>query len=827
LVGSPSASSDPEHTFISDYIANISSIQETKVNPITDGTITYHNFDIQKSPGGKLLQQTDIEFKTVPPAILATSDYVYKSSLLWTPQNNDAVLAAGNLIKDTTASGPFSYMSSSFVDAIDADDALRKLYLRASGSAKASMVIGVQSAELSLFTSYDGYVYIDGECIKYRGILHKTFESETETKQRIFFSREEYDSYVSNIQKGKSIIPIALMVDIDFKVHIKNVDETYKFKIVKDGRGSQGTEKLVKLHHAYTENDPMLVKEDRYRVILGGTKQASKKNNPGLTITNKFDYIQMSPSLKQFFSGNKQEYAKIFPGMLKVSGPKALASDFNVTTASSDVELEKNLIKLNEQVDKTVAGGSANFDLYVSFYGDKNISAQRIDLSKSGFLGTNGFTKHVNYVSTTMRLVSPEKMVQDSYRQETLSSIGGIGININPKDGTGYYLEVQASKDYFYPLEALANNLRFYKVTYDSEGGGYKPKTLLTGNVAAVGQVYGGEIAIVDSAAKETPLDPVFTISITIKKVGKDVEFGIYYGTELVGKYSEKIENGFDDSNFNQMCLFVRNDSQVVYEDFLAAQIPTGADPDDYFSFSPEDVRSEINKNSVSKDFIFKQSGTGGLKAYYNDFARMVKEAKLYDIRFDKISLMSRLIDISNINPQYQILRYDATPFGAKLFVKNTAGYAIRFTNETLTPLYITGIALEEFNSGNIKLSDTFKDDELKNIRSDPLSKNAARYGVNEFSIDSLFIQRREQAKLLSNWILKNCSYERKVLQCEIFANPILELGDKVRVFDKARGYYLNNPSYEDTVYVISTISYEGTPNGVSMSIKAVEVGQK
>ena len=188
---------------------------------------------------------------------------------------------------------------------------------------------------------------------------------------------------------------------------------------------------------------------------------------------------------------------------------------------------------------------------------------------------------------------------------------------------------------------------------------------------------------------------------------------------------------------------------------------------------------------------------------------------------------MSRLIDISQVNPQYQIIKYNSTPFGAKLFVKNTAGYAIRFTNDTLTPLYITGIALEEFNSGNIKLSDTFKDDELKNIRSDPLSKNTARYGVNEFSIDSLFIQRREQAKLLSNWILKNCSYERKVLQCEIFANPILELGDKVRVFDKARGYYLNNPSYEDTVYVISTISYEGTPNGVSMSIKAVEVGQK
>ena len=154
-----------------------------------------------------------------------------------------------------------------------------------------------------------------------------------------------------------------------------------------------------------------------------------------------------------------------------------------------------------------------------------------------------------------MRLVSPQKLTKDSFKQDTLSSIGGIGININPNDKTGYYLEVQAISDRLYSNATLASNLRFYKITYDSEGGGYKPKVLLTGNVAAIGQVYEGELQVVESAANTNPVDPVFTISITIKKNDKDVEIGIYYGTELVGKYNEKIEKGFDDSNFNKLIL--------------------------------------------------------------------------------------------------------------------------------------------------------------------------------------------------------------------------------------------------------------------------------
>ena len=828
LVGSPSTSSDPEHTFISDYIANISSIQEAKVNPITDGTITYHNFDIAKSPGGELLRDFgELELKSAPPAILALTDYVYKNSMLWEPKGSDAVLAAGNLNQNITASGPFSYMSASVIEAIDADDALRKLYRRASGSAASSMVIVVDSEELPLFTEYDNYVYVDSECIKYRGILYRTFESGSASK-RIFFSREEYDSYVSNIQKGKSLIPIALMVDVNFKVTSKTSLENYNFKIISDGRGSEGTK--MQTHYAYTEDDPMLSASYKYSITLGKTKKVSKKNNALLQITNKFDYIDISPSLKKYFK-NTMEYSKVFAGLLKIEGPKALASDLATTSASSDTGVINNLTKLNEQVDKTVQGGSTNFDPYVLFHGDKNIYAQRIDLSKSGFLGTNGFSKNVNYVSTTMRLISPAKFEGDSFRQETLSSMGGIGININPDDKTGYYLEVQANGDYYHDEAALLNNLRFYKVTYDSEGDGYKPKILLTAQVAAIGQIYEGQIEVSDTSSDTRIEDPVFTISITIKKINnnKDVEFGIYYGTELIGTHTEKIENGFDDSNFNQMCLFVRNDSQAVYEDFLAAQIPINGNPDNYFAKSPEDVRSIVRRNSVSQDFIFDKNPNSNedLKVFYNDFSRLVREAKMYDIRFDKISLLSRLIDVSKINSKFQVVKYTSTPFGAKFFVKNTAGNVIRFSDKTLTPLYITGIALEELGTGNIKMSDTFKDDELKNIRSDPLSKNTARYGVNEFSIDSLFIQRREQAKKLSDWILKNCCYERRVLQCEIFANPILELGDKVRVFDKARGYYLDNPSYEDTVYVISTISYEGSPNGVSMSIKAIEVGQK
>ena len=73
-------------------------------------------------------------------------------------------------------------------------------------------------------------------------------------------------------------------------------------------------------------------------------------------------------------------------------------------------------------------------------------------------------------------------------------------------------------------------------------------------------------------------------------------------------------------------------------------------------------------------------------------------------------------------------------------------------------------------------------------------------------------------------WILKHCSRQRLKLSLEILENPLLELGDKIKIFDKSRGFTKNN--FGDRTFVISSISRSVTSAGPSMNVTLIEVGE-
>jgi hypothetical protein len=75
-------------------------------------------------------------------------------------------------------------------------------------------------------------------------------------------------------------------------------------------------------------------------------------------------------------------------------------------------------------------------------------------------------------------------------------------------------------------------------------------------------------------------------------------------------------------------------------------------------------------------------------------------------------------------------------------------------------------------------------------------------------------------------WIIKYCGRQRLKLSMEIYPNPLLELGDKVRIYDKSRGYVQDEPNFGDRVFAISSISHAVTSNGPSMNIEIIEVGE-
>jgi hypothetical protein len=60
----------------------------------------------------------------------------------------------------------------------------------------------------------------------------------------------------------------------------------------------------------------------------------------------------------------------------------------------------------------------------------------------------------------------------------------------------------------------------------------------------------------------------------------------------------------------------------------------------------------------------------------------------------------------------------------------------------------------------------------------------------------------------------------------EVFANPLLELGDKVKVYDKSRGYYEQNADFGNKTFTVSAITYSVSDSGPTMNVDLIEVGQ-
>jgi hypothetical protein len=461
---------------------------------------------------------------------------------------------------------------------------------------------------------------------------------------------------------------------------------------------------------------------------------------------------------------------------------------------------------MNKQVDAAVPG---DFDDYVYMQGERNIYGQYIDL---------GFTP--NTISTRMRLFSSvKKRKNNEYIMSTNSSIAGIGFGLN-NNNEGYYLEVEsvgAGKDSV-AKKAAKSNLRFYKVSLNNSGK-YEVKLLVTAPVGAY-TVSNTEVQVLKN---NNTADPVFEIEVQIEKYDNGVEYSLYYGDRFVGSYIEPIGPAINVNN-TRMFMFVRNDSQAIYEYIAAAARPRGAVSKTYFrSKTKLDQAIQSGVIPVNKDYLFKKND---IKYYFNDFARLVRQVKEYETRFEAPAFSSALVDVSKVNSQYLIKKYEPTAFGAKIIVVNTSSGPIILGEESSLPLYIVGIGIEELSTGTVTMKDYFDNVDEKKRNVTQRERNISIYGSQTFNLDSQYIQTVSQAKNLMKWITKYCGRQRLKMSMEIYPNPLLELGDKIRIYDKSRGYTQDNNNFGDRVFVVSSISHSITGSGPSMTLEIVEVGE-
>jgi hypothetical protein len=808
-----------EFNFINSYTANVSSYTETQLSPVTEGNIVYHVYGPRKQP--RLDQITkkirdDLLEGTVFPASLASFNIAYNTRTVWRAEDEteNATLGAANLIEDLPEVRLKNIFNSTIV-ASNEDQAVRKMYSQGSSEQKKSMIIKLDKNEGLLIGPYQGTVLIGTEYIKYNGkLLRFSFGTSTEPSYvKILFSQEEVDQEIRNMKPGGSITFIGLVVDVKFRLR-KQVDEGYEYRVIGDGRAKLGSS--LQKHNAFTEDRTGLDESFKYGITLGGT---NNKNHPvpRTSVKNNFLDRVKYRSAKRILAKKglalDRDLTQSYLGFLKMEG-RNNQKDRDLYNKLYKGELKPKEIKdLNTETDKKVPG--KKFDDFVLFDGERSIYGQRIDVRFKP-----------NIISTRVRLFSPRRKTKNEYlHAETVSSIAGIAFGVNQR-GEGYYLEAEGISSGKGSIEkdSYRTNLRFYKVFLEKNSKGefvYTPKLLLT---APVGAYVTENVDVQIIKGVDGNVDPFFDLSIVIEypKEGEGVRYTIRYGDTRIGRFVESKKEAIDG---NAVALFVRGDSQAIFEYVSAAQRPVKSGDIALFKgFNRIDDRIKSGIIPINEQFLYK---TDNFKHYFNDFAKLVREVKDLDVRFEYPSYISRLIDVSEVSGDYMIKKYSATPFGAKIVVMNTSPGPIILTESSNTPLYVVAVALEELSTGTVTMDDFIdKVEEKRNVDILDREKNKLVFGSQSFTIDSQYMQSISQARRLMNWIVKNCSRPRIKMNLEIFANPLLELGDKVRIYDKSRGYNEDNPYFGNRTFVISAISYGVNESGPTMNVEILEVGE-
>lgn len=820
------SSSVSEFPYISGYNANVISYREGKVNPITDGEIVYHVYgpnkvagleSLSEGPSKRLLEET------VFPAGLAFTNFQYATRIVWTPgETNDAAFGAANLIKDLSSNRIKNVFTGTYT-AVNEDSAIRGMFNSATDEQKKSLVIYMDKNEGLLFGPYKGHIFIDGEFIRYNGKLYH-FDG----LPAIIFSDEEFSQKLRELSTGTSITFIGLIIDVEFENIGQNGDK-YDYKVIGDGRAKMGTR--IEPHYAFVEEgNPILNTSNRYGIQLGGTSQLSQK--PTAQIRYNFlergRYKAVYRALKKSGLLNRinPDILRSYLGFLKLEGVKNSADSALVDRIGTDpiAKVKLDLATQNAATDNNVPG---NFDEFVYLNSERNIYAQRMDIPNF-----DGQPFIPNVVSTRMRLYSPRRTGRNEQQtMETVSSIAGLGVNINPSTGEGYYLEVEGvgSGKSDVASEAFINTLRFYKVFKNSQGQ-YQPYLIFS---APVGAFTVSNIDVQVLKAERTA-DPVFELTVVIKQTSRGKKFIVRYGDTVIGSFLDTGQrpNASDEKdpdpgpiiNGNDICLFVRGDSQAIYE-YITAGVREIKLSDEQFLRRYNSIDEQVKTGIIplSQQYFYKNNS---VKYYYNDFAKLVREVKDYDIRFQDPTFASTLIDVSAINSDYMIKSYRPTAFGAKLVVANTSAGPIILSDNTNNPLYIVGIVLEELSNGSVTMKEFYDQIDEKRRRVITREENKSVYGEQTFTLDSQYMQSLNQARNMMRWITRNCSRQRMKLDMEIFPNPLLELGDKVKVYDKTRGYNENNQLFGQKTFTVSSISYSVSNAGPGMNISLIEVGE-
>ena len=803
-------SGEDEYVYLNgEYISNSMSISESKIIPITEAVVQYSGIGIKRQPKAVLTTPELFIDKNVPyyNASIVNRGLSFVNTELWsidsTEVGSDKVLLSMPYINEISNGPAPSIITTASVSnnnlfATSQRELIRTIYSGSTASDKMYYEIVLdqeRSVEFIQSQKFSGHIVVDAEIIKYNGVVIDVFDEKLPENSGRFvvFDNGELQYRKNKASSGVSISCYSILVELKYseKTPISGMTSgELEYQFVSDGRAQENS--YIARHTKQTETE---MTSNIFKTKLYSTTVGSNINPIGTMASSGVNFLDPRvPSLGK---------TKSYPGYFKVSGPKSLS---NAALKVDFSGVSKPAIPIDNLGEQFITG----------FYKTPDFSPQRI--------------------STRMRLLERPKteifegtnVPPQPYYVEN-RGIGGLAFRLDPSANgtTGYFIEIEevANITADQLKEVDFKNLRFYKVIKDGSNK-YTPVFLKSAwvNVSAVASesIDYGSILASDGRSYAGTSD--LSVVITDIKDQNNVTYEIYWETNLVIRYTEPRTSvtNYDKKAYG---LMSRSDTEAMFDYILATAVSNNGKYRVPIMFSGNSeylTESEAAERGVLPISIAAFSVGDNSKQYeYEDFGNQIKEAKQFFVKFEKPSLAARLISLSKINKNYHIADFKYSSNNASFWVFNTSPASIGLSMEMDTPVIISGIALEEINPGEIKLSEFLKNQSSYSFGA--IDNNKNKYGENAVSLSGQYINNIDQAQKHLEWIYEKCGEVRKQFDIKLFPNPLLEIGDKIRIYNSNINHTIDKLG-EDKVYYVTSISYSSAEGGPEMSIGVREI---
>ena len=790
---------------------SIYNLSTTPSKIINSGKITYTTRYIQKTLGS-LKQATLIDKEKT---------WVYKPVLLWEVSGREKLKTVND--QSSSSSG---YALTAIPLSSDLSDEVP--YINNNGNIINNIIdLG---ENVYWIANYNGYFYSNGEIIRYDAVEYNV----SGIGNVWITSSEDYESYFSKLPFNGKMYPTGLIkiyTELDYE--IKNDIKFLKTgTIKKNGRGQFGT--TITNHYAglnpYWSNISNIRGCKMYSEYLFSNKELDKTvvvDSAGIS-NNIAQKTSITGVIKNFLSSS---YNSQYSNKESTNSKTGSIQSSALVMTGPEFNFEEQPINYINYVYKKLDNKFKHFGTRLRIIGN---------IENNEVRGQTPYGSMTYYVAPTE---NPSQNITIG------GGSGGIGVMVNPETNVGYYFEIAALTETNidnYGADSGIANLVFYKIGKDQDSTNAVPVKLWSGiaNIIVDSGNFTGQYRLVGETNST-----VYDIAVEYLDIGSIRKFYLYINNKIVAIV--------DDTSplpiYNNMCLFVRGKSKVMFENIFALGNNYSKNTSDEIDIPFNKVFSnqEINSNDAFRKYamssVLQSTLLSGISPseppayniYFDEFGSIMRECAYFNIKYDKAfpALYSKISPTFNQIKGYTVSGFLPDAYGAEFLIFNATDTVLNLDETSGNYLRIQGVAFTQSSTNVATVDDYYKENStfVKNsYDSDDIIKtnqfyvnkyneikiNRLKHGIKDFALDLPYIQSKDEANSLLGWIVDKTLTPKKSIGLEILPMPFLQLGDIVSV------YYVENDKSisQDERFVIYNIEYSRSSQGPRMKLYCQEV---